>query len=148
MPLASTLRSIRLAERVSARLKVPLECQDAARLAAQLWRKVNGAAELAPAGLLDLLNATDALRRPARLETLVEACAAVACSRPGALQDYPPAPLLREALAVVKTVDAGAAARAEGGNRPNAVPRGADVIAKAVRGARIKALRAWRRNLS
>ncbi len=66
------------------------------------------AAELRPATLLDLLSAADALRRPERLDTLLAACAADACSRPGAAQDYPPAALAAAALAVVKAVDAGA----------------------------------------
>ncbi|MEO8344857.1 MAG: multifunctional CCA addition/repair protein [Betaproteobacteria bacterium] len=144
LPQASTLRSIRVVERVSARLKVPLECQDAARLAAQLWRKVNGAATLTPAGLLDLINATDALRRPVRLETLLVACAAIASSWPGVPQDYPAAALLREALAVVKSVDAGAVARMAGIGK--SAPNSADAVASAVRAARLKALRAWRRN--
>ncbi len=69
------------------------------------------AADLRPAQLLDLLQATDALRRPGRLETLLDVCTADACARPGAQRDYPPAQLLREALAVARTVDAGAIAR-------------------------------------
>jgi tRNA nucleotidyltransferase (CCA-adding enzyme) len=135
-------QSVRLAERVSERLKVSLDCGDAARVAARWHRTVHGAAELRPAKLLELLHATDALRRPARLDTLLDVCAAVACSQPGVPQDYPPASVLHEALAVVKTVDAGAVARAV------AKPKGEqndDAIAKAVRASRLKALRAWRR---
>ena len=135
-------QSVRLAERISERLKVPLDCRDAARLAARWQRSVHRAAELQPAGLLDLLHATDALRRPARLDTLLDVCAAVACSQPGAAQDYPPADVLHEALGVVKAVDAGAIAR--GAARPNG-KQNDDAIAKAVRAARLKALRAWRR---
>jgi tRNA nucleotidyltransferase (CCA-adding enzyme) len=136
--------SVRLAERVSERLKVPLDCGDAARLAARWHRCVHRAAELRPAKLLDLLHATDALRRPARLDTLLDVCAADACSNPGAPQDYPPASVLRGALAVVKTVDAGAIAR------DVVKPKGkqVDAIAKAVRAARLKALRAWRRTIA
>ncbi len=135
-------RSVRLAERMSARLRVPLDCRDAAAVAARWHGVVHRAAELRPATLLDVLAATDALRRPERLATLLDACAADACSRPGAPQAYVPARILRDALAVVKGVDAGAVARA-------AAKRGGaardDAIAAAVRGARLKALRAWRR---
>jgi tRNA nucleotidyltransferase (CCA-adding enzyme) len=139
---SEVMRSLRLAERVSLRLKVPLECRDAARLAARWWRTVDRAAMLRAAQMLDLLQAADALRRPARLETLLATCTAIACSPAGASQDYPPAGLLREALDVVKGVDAGAIAhsarRTKSGNSD-------DIVAKAVRGARLKALRAWRR---
>jgi tRNA nucleotidyltransferase (CCA-adding enzyme) len=139
---SAVAQSVRLAERVSERLKVPLPCRDAARLAARWRLTVRAATDLRPAKLLGLLHATDALRRPARLTTLLEVCTADACSRPGAAQDYPPAQLLREALAVARTVDAGAVARktvrAKG-------KKDADAIATAVRGARLEALRAWRR---
>ncbi len=136
------LQGMRLADKLSERLKVPVECKDAARLAARWRGTVHAAAELRPAAMLELLHATDALRRPARLDTLLETCAADACSPATATQDYPPAALLREALAVVKAVDAGAIARevaTEKGRRSD------DDIADAVRAARLKALRAWRR---
>jgi len=136
-------QSIRLAEGVSERLKVPLECRDAARLAARWRRTVHDAGGLPPAKLLDLLGASDALRRSGRLKTLLDACAADACSRPGVAQRYPPARLLLDALAVVKSVDAGAIAReaAKGGRKKDD-----EGIAKAVRAARLAALRAWRRS--
>ena len=144
LPQALMTKSIRLAGVVSARLKVPLECQDAAHLAARWGPKVLRAAELSAAELLDMLHATDALRRPARLASVLEASAATECSQSGAPQDFPPAQLLREALAIVKAVDAGAVARAAGSSK--AARNTADDIAKAVRLARLKALRAWRRN--
>jgi tRNA nucleotidyltransferase (CCA-adding enzyme) len=139
---SAVAQSVRLAEKVSDRRKVPLPCRDAARLAARWRPTVRAAADLRPAKLLGLLHATDALRRPARLTTLLEVCAADACSRSGAAQDFAPAQLLHEALAVAKTVNAGAVARkavtAKG-------KKDDDAIATAVRAARLKALRAWRR---
>jgi tRNA nucleotidyltransferase (CCA-adding enzyme) len=135
---------LRAAERMSARLRVPLACRDAARLAARFHGVVHRAAELRPATLLDLLTAADALRRPERLETLLEACAADACSRPGTAPGFAPARLLREALAVVKGVDAGGAARAAAG-RAAASGRTTDHVAAAVRAARLAALRDWKR---
>ena len=98
---------------------------------------MHAAAELKPAAVLGLLHATDALRRPARLDTLLETCAADAATR-----DYPPASVLREALAAVKSVDAGAIAREVAMKHGK---RSDEDIAKAVRAARLKALRAWRR---
>jgi tRNA nucleotidyltransferase (CCA-adding enzyme) len=135
-------RSVRLARRLSERLRVPIECRDAAALAARWHGVVHRAAELRPATLLDLLSAADALRRPGRLGTLLDACAADACSRPGAPQDYPPAALLRRALAVVKAVDAGAIARAAKDRAGHGARE--DAVAAAVRSARLKALRVMR----
>ncbi len=163
-------RGVRLAERLSERLKVPQDCRDAARLAARFHGVVHRAAELRPATLLDLLAAADALRRPERLDTLLAACRADTCSRPGAPADYPPERVLRAALHVVRTVDAGAVARiavAKAGGKAGvrapsgaagsgegkgageaagkaAGKAGADRIAAAVRRARLAALRAWR----
>ena len=136
------LQGMRLADKLSERLKVPIECKDAARLAARWRGTVRGAAELRPAALLGLLHATDALRRPARLHTLLETCAADVCSRDAATQDYPPASVLRGALAAVKAVDAGAIARDVAMKQRK---RSDEDIAMAVRAARLKALRAWRR---
>jgi len=140
--VAHEVRSARLAERVSARLRVPLDCRDAARLAAGLHMKVHRAEELRPATLLDVLLAADALRRPERLDVLLAACAADVRSRPGRDTDYAPAALLPKALEVVRSVDAAAVARraierAGGADRGDAVPA-------AVRRARLAALRAWR----
>ncbi len=136
------LQGMRLADKLSERLKVPIECKDAAHLAARWRGTVHDAVELRPAAVLGLLHAADALRRPARLDTLLETCAADACSRAAAAPDYRPAAFLRAALAAVKAVDAGAVARevaTQKGQRSDAD------IAKAVRAARLKALRAWRR---
>ncbi len=139
-------RGVRLAARMSLRLRVPADCRDAAQLAARWHGIVHRASELRPATLLDLLHATDALRRPERLDALLEACAADACSRPGATQDYAPAGILRVALAVAKEVDAGMVARAVAPKRPGR--QGDEAIAAAVRAARLRALRNWRRWVS
>ena len=140
--VAHEARGVRLVENVSARLRVPQECRDAARLAAALHMKVHRAALLRPATLLDVLLAADALRRPERLAVLLAACAADVRSRPGFDRDYEPESLLREALTVVRGVDAAAiarrvAARADGAPAADAVPA-------AIRRARLGALRRWR----
>jgi tRNA nucleotidyltransferase (CCA-adding enzyme) len=138
---AHEMRGARLAERMSARLKVPIECRDAARLTARWHLNVARAAELRPATLLDLLTAADALRRPERLDTLLAACEADSMSRPrDRSEPYAPAVVIREALAVVRGVRV--AAIAEQAQRKQ--QRGSDAIATAIRAARIKALRDWR----
>ncbi len=139
--IAHEQRSVRLAAKLSERLKVPLDCRDAAALAARYHGVVHRAAELRPATLLDLVLATDALRRPERLDTLLDACAADACSRPGKAQDYPPAAILHHALAAIRSVDGGAIAR-EVMTRPT--PQRDDAIPKALRAARLAALKAMK----
>ena len=129
-------QNVRLAASLSRRLKAPTECRDLARLAARHRTTVERAAELTPRFLLDLLLAVDALRRPARFEQFLSACAIDGSSRsrhPAA--DYPAVALLRAARDVVCGVDAGAIAGA-GTHRADLVLR--------IRAARLKALRAWR----
>jgi tRNA nucleotidyltransferase (CCA-adding enzyme) len=105
-------------------------------LAARYHGVVHRAAELRPETLLDLLLATDALRRPERLAWLLRACEADALSRPGRSgESYAPARWMNEALAAVKAVDAGAIAR------DSADP--AKLPAR-IREARIDALRTWK----
>ena len=52
---------------LSARLKVPIDCRDAARLVARWRADVDRIDGLTPASIVDLLHGTDALRRPDRL---------------------------------------------------------------------------------
>jgi len=134
-------RSVKSAERMSARLKVPVECRDAARLAARWISAVHRATELPPAALLDLLIAADALRRPERLDLLLAASEADMLSRPGAGTTYAPAQIIREAHGVVRGVPIAAIAREAERNRSG----GGDAIATSIRAARLAALRAWRR---
>lgn len=141
---------VRLAERMSARLRVPQDCADAARLTARWHGVIQRAAELRPATCLDLFTQSDALRRPERFATVLDAAAADACSRPGAEQRHAPGELLRAMLEVVQNVDAGAVAQrvAAATRQTGMAVRGRDpanAIALAVRAARLKALREWRR---
>ena len=133
---------VRSAERISARLKVPVDCRDAARLAARWHRIVPEAQSQAPATVLDLLNAADALRRPERVEALLQVCECDAMSTNGPTDDFAAASHLREALKIVKGVDAGAIARVASGK--SGVSR-SDAITAAIRAKRLSALRAWKR---
>jgi tRNA nucleotidyltransferase (CCA-adding enzyme) len=152
--IAHEQRSVRLANALSERLRVPVDCRDVARLTARWHGIVHRALELTPAKLLDLVMAADALRRPERLTDLLDACRADACSRPGRGQDYPQADHVRAALDVIKGVDAGAVAAAaiarHAARNPERVggARGESKIAEAIRAARIAALRAWKKGLA
>ncbi len=135
--IAHEQKGVRLAEAMSERLRAPADCRDLAILTARYHGTVHRASELRPATLLDLLLATDALRRPERLAWLLRACAADALSRPGRSgESYAPAQWMNSALAVLKAVDAGAIAR------ESVDP--AHLPAK-IREARIAALRAWKK---
>jgi tRNA nucleotidyltransferase (CCA-adding enzyme) len=137
-------RSVRLAERMSLRLKVPADCRDAARLAARWCRTIEQAECLPPARLLDLIAGADALRRPERLRHLLDACACRDRTAAASADPFPPARIVLAALDVVRGVDAGAIARSAA--RPASAGTGRDErIAKAVREARLYVLRRWRR---
>lgn len=140
--LGHETRGVVLADRMSARLRVPAECRDAAVLAARWHGVVHRALELRPATVLDLLAAADAFRRPGRLHGLLAACSADVCSRPGR-PEYPQAASIEAAFAAARAVDAGAIAAGIAlryRQRGEAVP--GDAIAQAVRRARLAALRA------
>ena len=132
-------QNIRRAAMLSRRLKAPADCRELARLAARYGPAVYRAPELPPAALLDLLQGTDALRRPERFEQLVRACAAdrQSSSRSSGA-NYPPAARLAAALGIVRGVDAGAVVAA----RPHATD-----VPRRVRAARLKALREWVKTL-
>jgi tRNA nucleotidyltransferase (CCA-adding enzyme) len=127
----------RLIERMCARLKVPNEHRELAVLVARHHALVHRAAELRPGTVLDLLEATDAFRRPERFDRMLVACEADARGRGPELRSapYPQAALLRRLRAA-----AAAARPAPGELEGQAGP----IIAERVRAARIEAIRASR----
>jgi tRNA nucleotidyltransferase (CCA-adding enzyme) len=139
--VAHEARSVRLAEALSVRLRVPSDCRELARLAARYHGVVQRAHELRPATLLDLLVAADALRRPERLDGLIRACAADAMSRPGRrFPIFEPGQRLLAALDIVRSVDAARIARGLPSGHPDA-----GELPQRIRAARIRALRTWLR---
>jgi tRNA nucleotidyltransferase (CCA-adding enzyme) len=144
-----TARAVRLAEGISARLRAPAEARAVARLAARHRATVHRADTLRPVEWLELFAAADALRRPERLAGLVDACecdALAATDGTGAgAAGYRPRGLVEAALRAVRGVDAGAIATATIAAAAKAgPPAGSEAIAKAVRAARLAALRRWR----
>jgi len=173
-PARSMRAALARVEAMSARLRVPVDCRDSARLAVRWHRAVATADRLAPAALLDLLLAADALRRPERLDALAASTAVheaaryrrepdMGCAPSPAGSQLPLSPagdglgevrspgmLLREALAVVRNVDAAAIARdaieRASGRKSRGATRHGAAIAKALRAARLAALRAWKKD--
>jgi tRNA nucleotidyltransferase (CCA-adding enzyme) len=104
--------SVALLRPLCARLKVPTECRDLARLVASSHSDIHRVDLLRPATLVKLLERCDALRRPQRFEAVLAACEADYRGRLGyAGRLYPQAGVWRAALAAVRAVDAGEIAR-------------------------------------
>jgi tRNA nucleotidyltransferase (CCA-adding enzyme) len=124
----------RLIEQMAARLRAPNEHRELAVLVARHHARVHRVAEQRPATVLELLELTDALRRPGRFERFLLACEADARGRGPELRarPYPQSALLRAALTAAASVrlDPEVLARDKG-----------PVIAERMRAARIAAIR-------
>jgi tRNA nucleotidyltransferase (CCA-adding enzyme) len=121
-----------LVKQVSLRLRAPTECASLAQIVARWHGQAHQADNMGAEGMLDLLEHTDALRRPDRFEQFLHACAADFHGRPGwEARPFPQADRLRLALAAAREVDAGALARQVA---PDAIP-------EAIRQARVQAIR-------
>jgi tRNA nucleotidyltransferase (CCA-adding enzyme) len=126
-------RSVRLIRRMAKRLPVPRNCRDLAVLVAEFHTHCHRALELRRTTILKVLERTDAFRRPERFEDFLTACEADARGRKGFEdRDYPQADLFRRALAAARDIDAAAIAADKTG----------DAIPRAIREARLTALRA------
>jgi tRNA nucleotidyltransferase (CCA-adding enzyme) len=101
-------RSVELVERLCERLRAPNDYRELAVVTARNHGLCHRALELRPGTVLELLEHTDALRRPERFEQFLLACEADARGRLG-FEDrpYPQSELLRSAR------DAAAAVRAQ-----------------------------------
>lgn len=136
------------------RLRPPADCQALADLLARLRPVIEASAALPAAALVDLLQAGDALRRPARFEQALLACECVARAehgkqggkegketgqKPGgpapSAAPWPPRQRLLAALAAAQSVDAAAIARQAAASGA----RGAQ-IGQALRAARVQAV--------
>lgn len=101
-----------LAHDACGRIRAPNEARDLAVLAAAERRFVHAADGHDATGALALIERSDGVRKPARFDALLQVCAADHLGR-GAAPPYAPRPLLAQALAAARAVDAGAiAARA------------------------------------
>ena len=111
-------RSVKLAQQVAQRLRVPSDCKELAEVVAREHGNIHRSAELQPAALMRLLTRCDAVRQPERFALVLQACEADARGRLG-LEDrpYPQAQRLAQALQAtlaVPTAELAAAAAREG----------------------------------
>lgn len=104
---------VQLLDGMCDRLRIPTDCRDLARMAVRWHGEAHAALQLRAEQLLALMDATDALRRPARFHEFVEACV---CDHHGRLGfanvPYPPKEFLLAALSTVQTIDFSAVAKA------------------------------------
>jgi tRNA nucleotidyltransferase (CCA-adding enzyme) len=124
----------RLIEQLGARLRLPADHRELAVMVARHHARVHRVAEQRPGTVLELLELTDAFRRPGRFERFLLACESDARGRGPELRarPYPQADRLRRALAAASGVrlDPEVLARERG-----------PVIAEKIRAARIEAIR-------
>ena len=134
--LAHEARSVKLAEALAERLRVPGDCRELGAVVAREHGNIHRCATLGAAATLRLLERCDALRRPERFELALWACECDARGRLGQTDAaYPQRPRLTAALRSVLAVDVSAVAA-------RAMERGVSgpAIGEAVRSAREQAL--------
>ncbi len=106
-------RSPAIIDALCARLRVPVECRDLARLVAREHELMHRALELRPGTLARLLERLDVLRKPQRLDDLIAACESDWRGRLGfGDRPWPQAERLHLAAQAMRAVDAGAIAAA------------------------------------
>ncbi len=120
-------RSVPLTEALCARLRVPADCRDVAILVAREHGEIHDVLSRSAENLTLLLERLDVMRRPERLDMILQAVAADFHGRPGyELREFKSAPYLIQAAGIFRGVDAGAIARecsakSEAANIPAAV---------------------------
>lgn len=105
--IAHEERSVTLVEDLCARFRIPNDHRDLAVLAARHHGQVHRAEELRPGAVLELLEATDAFRRPERFELFLLACEADSRGRTGYEDSvFTQGLYLRRALETAQAVEA------------------------------------------
>ena len=97
--------SVELVDDLCARLRIPADCRDLARMTARWHGDAHSAMQLSADKLLSLMDGTDALRRPERFHDFVDACAADHHGREGYIDViYPPREYLLAALTAMQEI--------------------------------------------
>jgi tRNA nucleotidyltransferase (CCA-adding enzyme) len=105
-------RSLKLVQDVSKRLCVPNDCKELAQIVAKFHGKLHQVKEMRPSTVLQFFTETDAIRQPLRFQDFLAACECDIRGRTGYENcTFPEAGVLKELLAAVARVDAGAVAK-------------------------------------
>ncbi|MCY7387888.1 MAG: multifunctional CCA addition/repair protein [Burkholderiales bacterium] len=116
--------SVALLDAICERLRVPGDCRDLARMTARWHGDAHAALQLSVEKLLAMMDATDALRRPARFHDFVEACACDHHGRLGFAEiPYPSREFLMGALSNLQALDFGSIAQSNTNDIPGAIQR-------------------------
>lgn len=106
-------RGVDLVGALCRRLKVPNDCRDLALLTARWHGHIHRSHELRPATIVEVIEKSDALRRPDRFSQLLEACLCDYTGRAGwENRPYPAGERFQQALTAIRSLNAGAIARA------------------------------------
>lgn len=129
-------RSARIADDIAARLKVPNDCRELAKVVAREHGHIHASGGLGPAATWRLLERCDALRKPLRFEQALQACVCDARGRTGReLEPYPQRARLLAALRAAQGVDSStlaAQAQAQGASGPQVGQRIAQARVEAI----------------
>ena len=132
-------RSAKLLKGLCERLRVPTDCKELADVVAREHGNIHRSGDLAAAALLRLLERCDAIRKPARLDEILQACECDARGRLGFEESaYPQRARLNAALHAalsVVTADVAALAAARG--------QQGKAVGEAIHAARVQALAQW-----
>lgn len=132
-------RSARLLKGLCQRLRVPTDCKELADVVAREHGNIHRSTELAAAALLRLLERCDAIRKPERLDEILQACECDARGRLGfAETPYPQRQRLNAVLQAalsVPTAEVAALAAARG--------QQGKAVGDAIHAARVQAITAW-----
>ena len=105
-------RSLKLVQDISKRLRVPNDCKELAQIVAKFHGKLHQVKEMRPSTVLQFFTDTDAIRQPLRFQDFLAACECDIRGRTGyANCAFPEAGVLKDLLAAVARVDAGAVAK-------------------------------------
>ena len=105
-------RSLKLVQDVSKRLRIPNDCKELAQIVAKFHGKLHQVKEMRPSTVLQFFTDTDAIRQPLRFQDFLAACECDIRGRTGyANCAFPEAGVLKDLLAAVARVDAGAVAK-------------------------------------
>jgi tRNA nucleotidyltransferase (CCA-adding enzyme) len=122
-------RSAKLGRALGERLRVPAECRELAEVVAREHTHIHASAGQSAGALVRLFDRCDALRRPARFLSVLQACECDARGRLG-LEDrpYPPAQRLPPLLEAARGIDSGAVATAAAARGRRGPEIGADIL--------------------
>ena len=137
--IAHEVRSVRLVEAMSERLRVPTDCRDTAIMVAREHGNVHRSGSLDAAAVMRLLERCDAWRRPDRFADVLLACECDARGRLGLENEpYPQRDRLLGALRAARQVDTAAVAA-----QAMELGRKGPAIADAIRRAREAAVKVY-----